>query len=388
MSKTISDNQLIGEIGESAVRTRFLSIGFQFDVRSRLEAGIDAIVEIMIDGEPSAKMLAVQVKSTRSRAYTSETEHGFSYLLKSKDIEYWKNSNIPVIIVLFRENDQSYYWKALDFSVGVESRQLNFSKLEDVLDRNAVDRLAALTVPKNGFGHYVPPLRDGETALVNLLPIILPREIYVASSPFDSKRALAELHEQDEAPRFDWTIKGGSFWSFHDPREACTAAIVDLDQVEAIEISLLAFHEDIDEQNNFAFLLRKTLDHQVQRDLAWDKERGLYYFRAPDRYQSRTFHYQSSKNKAKADVVNVARHPKDPDKVSFVRHHAFVPRFWRLGDNWYLSVTPTFVFTRDGVRPDRYAADRLTKKKKLEKVISQKLTATPAAAPPARMRSV
>ena len=54
MAKRITDNQLIGELGEAAVRKRFLSMGFQFDSRSRLEAGIDGLAEVMIDGEPNS----------------------------------------------------------------------------------------------------------------------------------------------------------------------------------------------------------------------------------------------------------------------------------------------------------------------------------------------
>jgi hypothetical protein len=47
MLKTVTSNQLLGEIGEAAVRLRFLNMGFQFDGRSRLEAGIDGIAEVM-----------------------------------------------------------------------------------------------------------------------------------------------------------------------------------------------------------------------------------------------------------------------------------------------------------------------------------------------------
>lgn len=53
-TKTITPNQILGEIGETAVKGRFLSMGFQFDTRSRLEAGLDGIVEVMIDGQPMA----------------------------------------------------------------------------------------------------------------------------------------------------------------------------------------------------------------------------------------------------------------------------------------------------------------------------------------------
>ena len=52
MAKTITSNQLLGEIGEVAVRLRLLNIGFQFDGRSRLEAGVDGIAEVMDKESP------------------------------------------------------------------------------------------------------------------------------------------------------------------------------------------------------------------------------------------------------------------------------------------------------------------------------------------------
>lgn len=366
MTKKITDSQLIGEIGEAAVRKRFLSMGFQFDIRGRLEAGIDGIAEIMIEGEPTARMIAVQVKSTRAGTYTSETNSGFSYLLNSKDLYYWRTSNLPVILVLYRESDETLFWRPISIQPGTEQRRVTFDKATDALNKAAVDRLAQLTVPKNGFGYYVPPLGGGETALVNLLPIVLPPEIFVASTPFDSNRAIAELHDQDDPPRFDWAIRNGTFWSFHDPREAATSAIVDLDQVDAVDTRLLAFHEDISEQHNFAFLLRQTLQHQMRDDLAWDKEGKLFYFRAFRQDQARTFHYQSAKNKTQTDVVTVAMQPKDPHRVSFVRHHAFVPKFECMLDRWFLMVNPTYYFTTNGFRRHTHPHALLSGKKRLD----------------------
>jgi hypothetical protein len=170
MAKFLTSNQMLGEIGEAAVRRRFLDMGFQFDGRGRLEAGIDGIAEVMIDGKPLAQMIAVQVKATEEAKYTSETDHGFTYLLRSKDLEYWRPSNLPVIIVLYRRSDETFYWKEVSRGVSAEDRRLQFDKQHDILDRNAVDRLAALAVPKVGAGYYVPPLGDGEEALVNILP--------------------------------------------------------------------------------------------------------------------------------------------------------------------------------------------------------------------------
>lgn len=366
MAKTLTPNQLLGEIGEAAARHRFLTMGFQFDGRSRLEAGIDGIAEVMDNGRPLARMIAVQVKARESGKYTSEDEHSFSYLLREEDLNYWKGSNLPIIIVLYRKSDETFFWKEVTNGIGPSERRLIFDKKEDILDRNAVDKLAHLTVPKAGFGYYIPPLGDGEAALVNILPVTLPKEIFVASSPYSSKQAIAMLFNGDEPPRFDWTMKGGSFWSFHDPRNSVCKDIVDLDQVEAIDTPYLAFHEEVEERNNFSFLLRQTLRHQVRHDLDWNKERKLFYFRAEVENESRNFSYESSKKKTDADVVNVARNKTDKTRVEFVRHHAFEPRFERLYNEWFLVVNPTYFFTTNGFIPHSYPHALLAGKKRLD----------------------
>jgi hypothetical protein len=365
MSKTITPNQLLGEIGETAVRLRFLTIGFQFDARSRLEAGVDGIAEVMDNGRPLARVIAVQVKATEASRYAAEDEISFSYLLRPQDLAYWRGSNLPVIIVLYRRCDESFFWKAVGDPLE-EERRLRFDKQQDRLDVEAVDRLAALTVPKAGFGYYVPPLGGGEEALVNILPLTLPSEVFVASTPHTAKRAAAILLEAKEPARFDWAVQGGTFWSFADPRETVCRHIVDLDQVEAIETAMLALSDDPQEQNNFAFLLRSALDHQVRADLAWNKERKSFYFRALAPNRPRTFAYDASRKKASTEVVNVAESKVDKDKVAFVRHHAFKPRFERLFDRWYLVVNPTYVFTTNGFVPHPYPAALLAGKKRLD----------------------
>jgi hypothetical protein len=366
MSKTITSSQLLGEIGETAVRVRFLKMGFQFDGRSRLEAGIDGIAEVMDNGKPLARMIAVQVKATESSRYSSEDDTSFTYLLRPDDLAYWRGSNLPIILVVYRKSDETHFWKEVTVDPTREDRKLHFNKEIDILDANAVDRLAALTVPKTGFGYYVPPLGGGEEALVNILPVTLPTEMFVASTPYMPKQAAAILLDADEPARFDWVIKGGSFWSITDPRENACRRIVDLDQVEGIDTVTLAFHEDHDEQNNFSYLLRKAFDHQVRADLGWNKDRKLFYFRAEAENTSRSFFYEASKKKASTEVVNVARNKTDQSRVEFVRHHAFVPRFERLFDQWYLVVNPTYFFTTNGFIPHSYPGALLAGKKRLD----------------------
>lgn len=367
MAKQLTANQILGEIGENAVRGRFLTIGFQFDGRSRLEAGIDGIAEIMDKGQPMARMIAVQVKSTDNGRYASETDQGFTYLLRRQDLEYWRGSNLPVIVVFYRRSDDSFYWKEVSRESEQAERRLQIDKVADVLDSSSVNRLAALTVPKAGFGYYVPALGGGEEALVNMLPIALPTELFIASTPYDGRRAAAILLDGDELARFDWIIRGGIFWSFHDPRTTCCRDIVDLDQVEAIDTADLAFHDDVDEQNKFIHLLRETLRHQTRQNLNWSKSKGILYFRALAADTVRNYAYEASKKKTDTDVVNVAMSDKDETRVSFVRHHAFSPRFELMGDQWYLIITPTYHFTTNGFTPHPHPAGLLAGKKRLDK---------------------
>ncbi|EFM55495.1 Hypothetical protein BIBO1_2712 [Brucella inopinata BO1] len=366
MVKNITQNQLMGEIGETAVRLRFLTIGFEFDGRSRLEAGIDGIAEIMVDNRPLGRMIAVQVKSTKSGKYPSENDESFHYLLRTEDLEYWQGTNLPMIIVLYRQSDETFYWKEIPTGDAPVERRLTFNKRDDVLDSSAVDRLGALTVPKKGFGYFVPPLGGGEEGLVNILPISLPQEIFVSTTPYTEKRAIAILLDEDEPARFDWVIKGGTFWSFHDPRMSVCRKIVDLDQVEAIDVEHLAYHDDESERNSFAYLLRKTLDHQVRSELAWSKDRKLFYFRAKAQNQKRIFKYQSSKKNTEAEVVNVSVSKIDKTRVEFVRHHAFVPRFENFFNDWYLVIEPTYFFTTNGFTPHSYPDALLSGKKRLD----------------------
>lgn len=120
-----------------------------------------------------------------------------------------------------------------------------------------------------GFGYYVPPPGGGEEALVNILPIILPNEIFVAATPYTGQKATAVLLDGYDPARFDWVIRGSDFWSLHDPRTSCCHEIVDLGQVEAIDKEILALHEDVHELIHFAYLLRNKLKHQVSDQLTW-----------------------------------------------------------------------------------------------------------------------
>ncbi len=221
MSKRITDSQVLGELGETAVKKIVLETGFLYEQRGRLEAGTDGIVELRDpkSGAPLGKLLGVQVKSTDSGQYVRENDNSFEYLLKPDDLKYWRTSNIPVIIVLWRKSDETAYWKDVSDCVRGEERRLKFDKKADVFDPRCADRIGALTIDRRTPGVFLPPLNQGEDAIINLLRVKLPDEIFVSTSPFGSGHdAVPELVKHSNI-RFDWVIRKRRFVSFFDPRE-------------------------------------------------------------------------------------------------------------------------------------------------------------------------
>jgi SAM-dependent methyltransferase len=368
MTKTITDNQLLGELGETNTKKLVLEMGFIYEGRGRLESGTDGIIELRDpkNGAPLGKLLAVQVKSTASGQYVRETDSSFEYLIRPQDLAGWKSSNIPVILVVWRRSDNSAFWKDVTDCVDGEERRLRFDKGIDNFDAHCADRIAALTIDRSTPGVHLPPLNHGENAIINLLRIVLPVEIFIASTPFGRGRdAVTELIKDGNA-RFDWVIRKRRYISFFDPRETSLKSIVDIDQVEAIETSLFALNDELDDTNDMIELLRRTVERQTANQLSYLHRDHLFFFRADQQNKSRSYRYLANVNDTSAKVVS-AYTGKLPKARPYVRHHAASFRFERMADEWFMIIEPTFFFTNDGFQPHRYPEALLAGKKRLER---------------------
>lgn len=367
MGKTITDQQIIGRQGESLVSTRANAMGFMFSSYGPLEAGMDGLLEIRDPQtrQASGQLVAVQVKTRQSGNYTGETESGFEYLMNEEDVAYWNSSNLPVIVVLVHLDREELFWKDARSGTGPGGRRLRINRENDRFDQSACEAIAALCVSKGGFGISFPALRSGESGHLNLLQVALPETIYVAASPHKSgASALRELLDHEDRPPDDWIIRGGQFLSFRDPRQSVLKHIVDTGAVEPIGAAEIAFPDDFADEYNIIELLRRTLGSQLEAELSYRRDQRAFYFSPDQASIERTYAYRSLKKWTSADVVK--KYEKD-GVLKFVRHHAFEPRFWRIGEQWFLSVSPTFVFTWDGYKPDKFASQRLSGKKKLER---------------------
>jgi hypothetical protein len=184
--KQLSLSQLIGERGELLAGERAMSMGFAFDQKGRLETGVDGMLELRDPrtGRMLTKWIGAQVKTTENGRYSYEDDVGFEYLLNPEHLIYWRGSNLPLIIVLVRLDTAEMYWKQVDAGSSSEPRRLHFDKNADRFDKSAADRIAALCIERDKLGTYVPPMLSGEGVHINMLQVVLPEKIFVATSLF------------------------------------------------------------------------------------------------------------------------------------------------------------------------------------------------------------
>ena len=175
MTKTITNAQIIGSQGESFVAERANAMGFMFTPYGRLEAGIDGVLEVRDpqSGTATGRLLAVQVKTKARGAYTAESEAGFEYLMDESDVTYWRDSNLPVVVLVHLEC-RTAYWKSVSEGSGSGRRRLRINKETDVFDETACDDLAALCVVKGGWGVSFPPLGSGRATAYKTIVLSIP----------------------------------------------------------------------------------------------------------------------------------------------------------------------------------------------------------------------
>jgi len=359
MAKKITHQQMIGARGEAFVSELTNSMGFMFSRYGPLEAGIDGLLEIRnpVSGTVTGKLIAVQIKTKNTGLYPHENNNGFTYLLAQEDLDYWNSCNLPVIVVLVHLERKIAYWKPVS-----NKRHLQIDKKEDIFGQNARQQIAELSITKEDYGISIPLPRMNENGHLNLLEVLLPTQIYLASPRKQQSTSRGVLSHEPNPPS-DWVIRGGQFISFRDPHGGPLMRLLHGDSIRSIKTAKLPISNFDVHENMIIELLRRTLGMQIEEKLAYNREHNLFYFLAHGTNLERSYKYYSRHNKTSAKVV---KKYSSNGVLKYVRHHAFLPRFWKMFGKWFMSITPTYHFTQDGSRLDKYAGVRLSKKKKLE----------------------
>lgn len=101
-------------IGESFLNLCFLKeIGWIVRDIHKSDVGIDANVEQVTKGNPTAKYISVQLKTGFGNIYKTKEGNVFIFYFNSVHYQYWLSSSIPVIIALCDPDKGTIYWELL-----------------------------------------------------------------------------------------------------------------------------------------------------------------------------------------------------------------------------------------------------------------------------------
>lgn len=195
-----------------------------------------------------------------------------------------------------------------------------------------------------------------------------PKTVYVAQTDYRTGQEVREkLDAMDARGEREWVAKSKSILSFNDLSEWPWDKVCDQGTVEAFDADEWAQSEDRDVRGDFVQLLYRCLDAKARAlGLRYDRDHRCHYFRATKKLGERRISYKSVANETKRTVFKRYAKKGNPDETAYYRHSAFEGRFKRFVGAWYLEITPTYHFTRDGWEPSAFYEDNLTGIKQLE----------------------
>ena len=251
--------------------------------------------------------------------------------------------------------------------------------------RESPELASAMTVlpRENAEGGPDSRTADLEEGFANLIPLRhFPDSLYVA--PALSKTIKQSWFLINKGAKSTdrvsgaWTLYDDNLYSLVDPERSRLKRIIEIGGLERFNTDEWALSSDDGKRRLFVHLLNAALrDDLWSQGVRYHKEQDVYAFMGWPEEPPRRFKYGNLKLRSTATVVSHYEHkPKSGKVYKYLRHGAFQGRFRFLGEQWYLEITPTYRFTRNGKDLDRYHEDRLSGIKRLERnrsVLSQLL---------------
>jgi hypothetical protein len=365
--KTISKEGLSGQLGINLIERIVTEMGSRWIPGGANEVGIDGYIELFDPStrRPLGTTVAVQSKVVSSPE--NETDASFDYWCKAADLDYWLSNNIPVVLIVSKPASGEAYWAAIQQYFADASRRgstrVTFSKSDQGLTKNSLDQLLRVAVPKSMV--YVAPLLRKETLHSNLLALVdVPPRLFVSGTDCRTGRevwgALRRIKAEADGAWVAWDKK---LYSFHDLSEEPWVSICEDGTHESFESTDWSESNDVERQHLFVDLLNRTLRSQLWPTVRFFPNEDCLAMTG----KARRLAYQSLKRTSRISVVTAySTRTADGRKFDRWRHLAFRGQFRRLDGHWYLEITPTYRFTRDGFDVERFHEDRLKGIKRIE----------------------
>jgi hypothetical protein len=227
-----------------------------------------------------------------------------------------------------------------------------------------------------------------ESVALNLVPIWFPKTLYVADfveppspvtgsdgrprrrraqSPNSRKTVSKDIMDRGFEVPEDFEVHSNRVISFHDPSAKDSLLQPYIDAGTLTEITPKVYYAaDDDQLNVFKSLLRRALQRQLRPEhVRWQDKKHMFFYGAGHKFEERMVAWKEERA-AMRTVFQKTMKKNKPDEILTCKHLAFYVDFHLIEGAWFIAITPTWYFSRDGYRPDRFAAKRISWLKRQE----------------------
>ena len=371
--KKLSRQVVRGQQGINLIERVVLAMHCTWTPTGATEVGIDGYIELFDPGTQHSLGKSLGVQSKVNATLSNERDDSFDYYCSERDLQYWLRGNLPVLLVVSRPENEEAYWLSIkdyfDTPERIASKKAHFLKSAQRFDEHCLSSLVRLGRSTSG-GLYLGPTPSPERLISNLLTLKeFPEKLWIADTAHRRPQDLWPLLDSQK-PRVsdDWLLHESRVYSFQDLRSDPWASICDQGTCDSFDTREWAFSSDLDRRRRFVELVNRTLKDQLYPHVRYFPRADCFAFSgnlesAPVRWNYRSLSRRSSMTV----VAKYGKKSRDGRQFTWLRHLAFRRQFRLFESQWYLEITPTYVFTWDGIHLDRFHEQRLKKIKIIEK---------------------
>lgn len=372
MAKSVSEQHITAEKGVSKFQS-FCANHKPFLIfreESKHDYGIDGEVELtkytnIGKTEATGDILKIQLKSTKQKGYiTNETDNNFEFIAKTQDIEYWNNHPIPVILVVYFENEDILFAKKIDKEFVIKNRgshKIIFDKEANLLTSNSNFEE---TINQNFVSRI--DFNVTEILYVNIHKIALPTLIRQYNSQHKNPKKVTEIikeHELYPTPKYVLNSeKLFAFQNLENYNHIFKDNVLKDNKCEHLKIKDFTL-KGSNERNTIVWLVKQYLSEEFRKKrIFYNKDFDRYYFGAKIdvaleedvRGNSKTevFRFEKTKGKTgKASKRIVVAKYTYYETSHFFRHLGFQLFFEWIDNELYVIFEPKYLYTEDGRTP-------------------------------------
>lgn len=387
MSKIVSQQHITCEKGVTNFNLFCLnhSPELLFREEQKYDYGVDGEVELTrftSNGkrEATGEIIKIQLKSTKEKSYiTNEDESSFDFIAKTNDIKYWNSHSLPVVVVIYFENENLLFAKKIDKNLVLKNRKthrITFNKERNLLDKDS----SFEAVSDSNFQSRVN-FGVVETLYFNHFQVYLPPKVRIYESLFtDVQKIFDVIYENELYPTPEFSLESNSLYvleNLDNYNKVLRNKILKTEK--PIEIRTLDFiRKGQVEKNTIIKIVNRYLRNYLYRKgIKFIKEYNRYYFsssnsepintKIKENSKREVFRYGKAKSKTgRYDKRALVSKYTYYETTSFYRHLAFQLSYEWIDEKLYLIIDPKYLFTEDGKTPllDKKRITKLTNRLK------------------------